>query len=50
MSRAPALPAYVDYKPTLAQQREHRRQMRRMFLLLMPCVFVALALLVRRFM
>lgn len=39
-----------DFKPTMAQQREHRRQMRRMLVCLTPCIVVALWLVIRRFM
>jgi hypothetical protein len=41
----------IDYHPTLAEQqrREHKRQMRRMFVFITPCIVVALVILIRRF-
>lgn len=40
--------SYYDHRPTLQQQREHRRQMRRLFAMLVPLMIVAAGFLVWR--
>lgn len=42
-------PAYTDFKPTMKQQREDRRQKIKLLLSILPAVIVAIAYLVWRF-
>lgn len=36
-------PAYWDHKPTMEQQRKHKREMRLFLLSILPAVIVAIA-------